>query len=204
MNTISYASVAVLLGALGCSSSQQPAPRHATSQSSTVVASERHDHRHGEEAKKAKKPKYAPGTPMHRGQTLLDEKSWSEAAAVYADVTAAEPDNAHAWLLYGYALHADGRLDEALAIHERAATFDAVAPIALYNKACVHALRGEPDAAFEALDRAIDKGFAGVDYLESDSDLASLRGDARFPAVVEKAKARSAEQPCDCPDSDAI
>lgn len=67
-------------------------------------------------------------------------------------------------------------------------------PVGRYNLACKHALAGERDAAFAWLDKAIAVGFGAVDTMEKDPDLVSLRGDARWPGVVARARARA--NPC--------
>lgn len=51
---------------------------------------------------------------------------------------------------------------------------------ALYNAACSFALAGEPDLAMAALGDAVGAGWAMADHMESDTDLASLRADARL------------------------
>ncbi|MCC6882527.1 MAG: tetratricopeptide repeat protein [Verrucomicrobiales bacterium] len=53
-----------------------------------------------------------------------------------------------------------------------------------YNLACIEAKAGDPDAAFAALTQANLKGFADTEGLNSDSDLASLRMDARFKNIM--------------------
>jgi putative intracellular protease/amidase len=53
-------------------------------------------------------------------------------------------------------------------------------PHAYYNRACVLAVAGDRDAAFDALGRAVAAGFTDRVSLERDEDLASLRGDPRF------------------------
>jgi tetratricopeptide (TPR) repeat protein len=63
-----------------------------------------------------------------------------------------------------------------------------------YNLACCYALRGDPEAAFDYLDQAVDAGWTDADALAGDSDLASLRGDARFNAVVARARAAKDEK----------
>jgi len=55
-----------------------------------------------------------------------------------------------------------------------------------YNIACLHALRGEPDEAFEWLDRAYAERDRGLMWLKSDSDLVSLRGDPRWLPLLRK------------------
>jgi SagB-type dehydrogenase family enzyme len=55
-----------------------------------------------------------------------------------------------------------------------------------YNAACVAALAGEPDAAFEYLDSAAGAGMVGKDWeqaLDDDQDLVSLHSDSRWDAL---------------------
>jgi hypothetical protein len=58
----------------------------------------------------------------------------------------------------------------------------------------MHALMGRGDQAFAALEQSVQIGFAGVPQLTGDDDLVSLRGDTRFPALLETAKRRAT--PC--------
>ncbi|HUS65409.1 MAG TPA: hypothetical protein VMZ28_12740 [Kofleriaceae bacterium] len=132
---------------------------------------------------------------MAEASILLEGQRYDEAAEKLAAIAAARPDSARAVQLQGYALHAAGRLDEALVVHQRAAEFPETAAVATYNIACVHALRGDKNAAFAALDRAIAAGFHKADYLEKDTDLASLRDDARFSATLDAARAKAASMP---------
>lgn len=55
-----------------------------------------------------------------------------------------------------------------------------------YNAACFEALAGNPDAAFEHLRRAkeLDAEEESAGYLRDDSDLDSLRDDARFQELL--------------------
>lgn len=68
-------------------------------------------------------------------------------------------------------------------------------PMAAYNIACAHALRREPEPAFEWLARATDFGFGPVALIHPehaakvDPDLALLRTDARFAALIERMRA---------------
>lgn len=115
------------------------------------------------------------------------------AAAGFRKLTEANPKDAQAWHMLGYSLHAGGKLDEALPIHLKAAGFKATAAPASYNVACVHAMQGHTDEAFAWLDKAIARGFRDADLLANDTDLASLRKDARFAALTDKlAKHRAA------------
>jgi serine/threonine protein kinase/Flp pilus assembly protein TadD len=60
---------------------------------------------------------------------------------------------------------------------------------ALYNLACLSAVEGDRQTALSRLREAVDCGFAGPAILD-DPDLASLRGDPEFEALVETVRAR--------------
>jgi len=63
---------------------------------------------------------------------------------------------------------------------------------ALYYLACGAAIRGRRDEAMSYLQQSIDQGFADIRYVQRDPDLASLHGDPRFAALIEKASAQIA------------
>jgi hypothetical protein len=50
-----------------------------------------------------------------------------------------------------------------------------------YDHACCLALAGRKDDALAKLQYAIAAGFPDLDHVEKDPDLASLRGDPRWP-----------------------
>ena len=60
----------------------------------------------------------------------------------------------------------------------------------LYKIAQAYALAGRNDMALRLLARAIDQDFFCAPYIERDALLASLRGDARYTEVVQRARAR--------------
>lgn len=117
---------------------------------------------------------------MQEAGALLGAQDWQAASVAYAKIVIAQPDNGQAWQLLGYSLHANGDLDRAIRVHMKAATYPAVRPIALYNVACVHALQGRADQAFEYLDQAVAAGFNDPAQFAGDSDLNSLHDDARW------------------------
>lgn len=62
-----------------------------------------------------------------------------------------------------------------------------------YNLACLEALAGNADAAFDALDRAVERGFTNADYASSDADLDALKDDPRFATTLEAIRAARPE-----------
>jgi Flp pilus assembly protein TadD len=130
---------------------------------------------------------------MAEARLLVEAGRYAEAVPALIAITEREPQNAEAWFSLGYSLHSLGRLEEAIVAHERAAEFMQVRPTALYNLGCAHALLGDPDAAFAALDRAVAAGFNNLGVMQEDSDLKSLHGDARWAALVASVKTGAAQ-----------
>jgi Flp pilus assembly protein TadD len=141
---------------------------------------------------------------MAEVKVLLESKDYAAATQKLEALTSEQPENAKAWMMLAYTVHSAGDLDRALELHKKAATFEKVRGTALYNAACVHALQGDADAAFAALDQAIAAGFHHAEHLEKDADLASLRSDARFAQMMAAAEAKhaSAEQSGEWSDCD--
>ena len=84
-----------------------------------------------------------------------------------------------------YDLHMDGRINEAIIAHQKAAEYADFKGIATYNLGCAWSLKGEKEKAFKALYAAIDYGFTDVNQYETDSDLDPLRDDERFDDLME-------------------
>jgi hypothetical protein len=127
-----------------------------------------------------------------KAQSALAAQNWKEAADDFRALTESDPKDAQAWLHLGYALHAQGKLDEALPIHLKAAEFAAIKGTASYNAACVYALKKDVEQAITWLNNAVAARFADVNTLTTDGDLASVRGDSRFAAIVERARSNAA------------
>jgi len=58
-----------------------------------------------------------------------------------------------------------------------------------YNAACSFALAGRSDEAFQVLERSFEAGFHDTEHARRDADLASLRGDARWPELLDRVAA---------------
>jgi hypothetical protein len=68
-------------------------------------------------------------------------------------------------------------------------------PVAVYNAGAMFARLGRADTAFVWLNRAVNLGVATVQLLQTDDDLASIRADARFAALLKSAA--SPPKPCE-------
>jgi tetratricopeptide (TPR) repeat protein len=114
-------------------------------------------------------------------------KDWEKAARAYEQIAQREPKNGQAWYRLGHSLHLLKRYEPAIAAYGHAVEINPGNWRAIYNTAGAHALLGHPDQAFEWLNRLVDPGnvaFAQVGAIESDSDFASLRADARYQKIL--------------------
>lgn len=68
-------------------------------------------------------------------------------------------------------------------------------PGAFYNVACSFVHLGEYERALDCLDRAVAAGFAHREWMENDPDLAPLKGNPRFTALLASLSAISVQQP---------
>jgi adenylate cyclase len=108
-------------------------------------------------------------------------------------VIAAEPDHGKA-LGYGAGhLATLGEAERAKEWIERGTLLDPDNTILHFNFVCALARLREIDAALDLLASVIDKASQGwLKWLDADTDLDPLRGDARFTRIVQQAKARFA------------
>jgi adenylate cyclase len=79
-----------------------------------------------------------------------------------------------------------GEQDKGLELAERALGQDREEPVVLYNVACFYVHAGDKDRALELLESAVDKGWGDKAWLETDSDLDSIRDLPRFQAILER------------------
>lgn len=145
----------------------------------------------------AMKPAAAAADTMKEAERLFAAREWGLAIEQYRKVVATDPQNSLAWHHLGYCLHMEGKLDEALVAHKKAAEFPETRGIGNYNIACVYALQGKPDEAFAALEICVDAGFADRGQIDHDDDLKSLRADPRYAALgqrIDAAEKKSAEK----------
>ncbi|MBL8862636.1 MAG: hypothetical protein JNK02_11570 [Planctomycetes bacterium] len=114
----------------------------------------------------------------------LERRGLEFLADFYARELAARPDNLEVLTDLGHVLTRLGRYEEGLAVDRRLAAREPEDPNVLYNLACSLALTGRTDEAFRTLERAILHGYDDPAHLSLDEDLASLRGDPRFAALL--------------------
>lgn len=133
----------------------------------------------------------SPQDPMSLRQQInlaLQEERWADAATHLQQAVEFDDTDARAVFMLGYTLHMQGRYDEAITWHRRAAEFEQVRPTALYNVACVEALTGRQVEALETLEQAIDAGFRHQSDIADDPDFESLRDSERFQALRTRAR----------------
>lgn len=123
------------------------------------------------------------GALRKTADAAVQQQDWATAVASFRKLTEAAPDDGRGWHMLGYCLHAQGKLDEALPVHLKAAEFPGVAPIATYNAACVYALKGDKEKALQWLEKAAQAGFGNVDHIDGDTDMDTLRADPRFTKI---------------------
>jgi len=94
------------------------------------------------------------------------------------------PDDPRAATMRAVASCRLGDLQEGIRWAEKAIAIDPTDASVRYNVACLFALEGEADRAIDLLEQAFAAGFGQREWVRQDPDLASLRGDPRFEALV--------------------
>ena len=96
------------------------------------------------------------------------------------------PDNVEALAELGHVYTRLGRLKEGLEVDRLLVRLVPDNPTVHYNLACSLALSGAPTEALDALETAVRLGYKDADFLVEDGDLASVRKDPRFAALLRK------------------
>jgi tetratricopeptide (TPR) repeat protein len=94
------------------------------------------------------------------------------------------PDDPRAATMRAVSLCRLGRTGEGVHWGEQAIEIDPEDASVRYNVACLFAVAGEPDRAIGCLEDALRVGFGNTQWLRQDPDLASLRGNPRFEALL--------------------
>jgi len=96
------------------------------------------------------------------------------------------PDEARAYSLGAGVLARLGEVERAKQWNERAMSLAPDDDAILYNASCVFAVLGEEDQALAGLQRAIEAGLAGGDWVSHDPDWERLRNHPRFQTLVQQ------------------
>jgi tetratricopeptide (TPR) repeat protein len=120
------------------------------------------------------------------------ERAWREfEVALARAVLRVRARRLDALAMLGHALTALGRHEEALEADLRAVEVAPEDATARYNLACSFANLGRVDEAISALREAVRLGYRDVRHMEADPDLASIRSDPRYRALVEALRRRA-------------
>jgi tetratricopeptide (TPR) repeat protein len=101
------------------------------------------------------------------------------------------PENVDALAELGHVYTRLGRLQEGLAVDRRLVRLLPENPTVHYNLACSLSLLGKGDLALAALEDAVQRGYDDGPHLAQDEDLAALRDDPRFQALIARLGAKA-------------
>jgi adenylate cyclase len=96
------------------------------------------------------------------------------------------PEEARAFNLGAIILARLGEVERAKQWNERAMSLAPDDDAILYNASCVFAVLGEEDRALAGLQRAIEAGLAGGDWVSHDPDWERLRDHPRFQTLIQR------------------
>lgn len=138
----------------------------------------------------------AQGSMDQQLSQMIQSKQYAAAIEAGKKVLETAPENGAALFAVGYALHAEGKIDEALEYHKRGAAVKGPnQAVCTYNAACALALKGDTDGAFGYLEKAAAFPSIPLNQYQTDPDLASLRADPRYEKIVASLGKKSAGQP---------
>jgi tetratricopeptide (TPR) repeat protein len=118
------------------------------------------------------------------GDTANAESWYRRGVQILGERMELNPDDTRALILGGVSLARLGERERALDMANRALSVDPDDSALLYNVACVYASLKENERAIETLERAVDRGFGQREWIETDPDLAPLRGTPRYEAIL--------------------
>jgi TolB-like protein/Flp pilus assembly protein TadD len=119
-------------------------------------------------------------------QSELSREVAREAIEVIEKHLKWNPDDPRALYLGAGSLAQIGERERAQRWTGRALAIDPTDSVVLYNVSCFYALDGQKEKALNCLESAVQHGAVSRTWMEHDHDLASLRDEPRFQALLEK------------------
>ncbi|HEV7734507.1 MAG TPA: sulfatase-like hydrolase/transferase [Candidatus Binatia bacterium] len=116
-----------------------------------------------------------------------DREDWTHAAEYYRRVLALLPAHFEVLIQAGNAARFLDDPAGAERDYDEAARVRPDSWVPPYNIACLRALQGNPQAALDLLERAVDLGFRHPRLLDENDDFATLRGLPEWSVLVERA-----------------
>lgn len=113
----------------------------------------------------------------------LGAQKYDEAIVGYRQHLRRDPEDARSWYRLGFSLLSERLYKEAIVAFEEAIRRKYRTADGSYNIACALARDGQTEAALDALDIALDKGFNNAGLFRVDADLDSLRGQDKFHGI---------------------
>jgi beta-lactamase regulating signal transducer with metallopeptidase domain/Tfp pilus assembly protein PilF len=120
------------------------------------------------------------------GRFLRAVANWGDSVEHHRRMTQKYPNSGRAWFNLGYTALQDRDFDTAIAAYQKTLQLGYRIGTSSYNMACIYALQGNHDAAFQWLERARAAKFNLENYLDDDDDLDSLHRDPRWKKLVQE------------------
>jgi len=133
--------------------------------------------------------------PSNAGEKALSDKNFVTAEKLFRDSLQKNSNGGEDWFGLGDALYGEQKFSEAAQAYHKAAALNFQSMRAQFREVKSLARSGQNDRAFEVLTELNKQGFPNVKALSNDSDLAPLRSDQRWQAVVDAATANAT--PCE-------
>ena len=122
------------------------------------------------------------------------KQDYSFEIGFYESVLRREPDYSDVIELLGGLYTKAGRIADGLEMDRKLVRMQPDNATAHYNLACSLALAGSKDDALEILARAVVLGYDDAAWMAKDTDLACLKGEPAFLALLAKLKRQTAKQ----------
>lgn len=121
-----------------------------------------------------------------RADAAFRQSEWRTAAALYQAIAAKQPQLGMAWIRLGISRQALGEADAAIPAFEKALELNWQAPTATLRLARLHSAKGNVDRAFVYLDQLVPMRAVPLPVLDTITDLATARRDARWKGIADR------------------